>query len=74
MLLKQQRQLIDSGVVTQEQIKEALQHPDTQKHGLLYSLLSLDGVDSAAIVQTLARIYKVPYLDISNIRPSDDLI
>ncbi|MDQ6952639.1 MAG: ATPase, T2SS/T4P/T4SS family [Mariprofundaceae bacterium] len=74
MLLKQQRQLIESGVATQEQIKDALQHPDTQKHGLLYSLLGLEGIDSSAIVQTLARIYKVPFLDITNIRPSDELI
>ena len=74
MLLKQQRQLIESGALTHDQIKEALQHPDTQKHGLLYSLLTLDGIDTTAVVQTLARIYKVPYLDITHIRPSDAIL
>jgi len=74
MLLKQQRQLIESGVVTQEHIKDALQRPDTKKHGLLYSLLATDGVDAQAVVNTLARIYKVPYLDITNIKPDDKVI
>jgi len=74
MLLKQQRQLIESGVVTQEQVSDALQHPETQKHGLLYTLLTTGGIDGGALVQTLARIYKVPFLDVTHIRPSDELM
>jgi len=74
MLLKHQRQLIESGVVTAEQIKDALLQPETKKHGLLYSLLGTQSLDTAAIVQTLARIYKVPYLDITHICPPEHLI
>jgi len=74
MLLAQQRQLIESGVITQEKIDEALKMKSTEKQGLLFSILSLEGIDESAVLQTLARLYKVPYLDISNFKPSDAII
>ena len=60
MLLKQQRQLIATGLVTQEQISDAMQGNGGQKAGLLLSLLAQDGVDVAKVLQALAKIYKVP--------------
>jgi len=74
MLLKHQRQLIDSGVVTQSQIDDALQKPETKQQGLLLALLNVGGLDENALLQTLARIYKAPYLDISNFKPSDAIL
>lgn len=74
MLLTQQRHLVESGVVSQEQIDDALQMQETKKKGLLFSLLTIDGIDAEAMLQTLARIYKVPYLDISRFKPSDEIL
>ena len=74
MLLKHQRQLIESGVVSQSQIDDALQNPETKKHGLLLALLNMGGVDDNVLLQTLARIYKAPYLDVSNFKPSDAIL
>jgi len=67
MLLKQQRQLIGTGLVTQEQISEALQSKESKKGGLLLALLSLNDIDGEKVLQALAKIYKVPYLDLENI-------
>ncbi|MDQ6984524.1 MAG: pilus assembly protein PilB, partial [Ghiorsea sp.] len=61
MLLKQQRQLIDTGLVTQEQISEAMQSNEAKQGGVLLGLIALDGIDSNSILQALAKIYKVPY-------------
>ncbi|MDQ6955632.1 MAG: ATPase, T2SS/T4P/T4SS family [Mariprofundaceae bacterium] len=74
MLLAQQRYLVERGVVSQEQVDDALQMQETERKGLLFSLLTVDGVDANAVLQTLARIYKVPYLDVSNFKPSDNVL
>ncbi len=74
MLLAQQRHLVESGVVSQEQIDDALQMQETEKKGLLFSLLAVDSVDSEAVLQALARAYKLPYLDISSFKPSDEIL
>ncbi|MDX8381079.1 MAG: ATPase, T2SS/T4P/T4SS family, partial [Ghiorsea sp.] len=67
MLLKQQRQLIDTGLVTQEQMSEAMRSSEAKQGGLLFGLISLDGVDSEKTLQALAKIYKVPYLDLGHV-------
>jgi len=74
MLLKQQRLLIESGVVTEKQMADAVASPDVKKGGLLLVLLNTDGVDADKILHTLARIYKVPYLDIDHFKPNEDLL
>ncbi len=74
MLLKQQRQLIDSGLVTQEQISEAMQSEEAKRGGLLLGLLSVEGVDAEKVLQALAKIYKVPYLDLNHVEVDEKLI
>ena len=74
MLLKQQRQLIDTGLVTQEQISEAMQSNEAKQGGLLFGLIALDGIDSNSILQALAKIYKVPYLDLNHVEIDERLI
>ena len=73
MLLKQQRQLIDTGLVTQEQISEAMQSSEAKKAGLLFGLLTLDGVDGDKVLQAMARIYKVPFLDLNHVDIDESL-
>ncbi len=74
MLLKQQRQLLETGVITPAQLEAALEQQESDKKGLLFSLLSIAGVDASLLMQTMARIYKVPYLDISNFKPSEKVL
>ena len=74
MLLKQQRQLLETGVITPAQLEEALERQGNDKKGLLFSLLSVEGVDASNLMQSMARIYKVPYLDISNFKPSEKVL
>ncbi len=73
MLLKQQRQLIATGLVTQEQISDAMQGSAGKKAGLLLSLLSQDGVDADKVLQALAKIYKVPFVDLEHIEIDEGL-
>jgi len=63
MLLKQQRQLIATGLVTQEQISEAMKGSDGQKAGLLLGLLDIPDIDGNKLLMALAKIYKVPFID-----------
>jgi len=74
MLQQQQQQLIESEVVTHEQMIDALQSDEGQKGRLLLALLSMDEVNADRLLQTLARIYKVPYLDISSFQPNEKLL
>ena len=74
MLLKQQRELVQTGVVTEAQLSEALESPEAKKSGLLFALLQTPGVDEKVLLQTLARTYKVPYLDLSNFKPDPKLL
>jgi type IV pilus assembly protein PilB len=74
MLLKQQRQLMDTGLVTQEQMSEAMQSTEAKKGGVLYGLLALDGVDGGKVLNALAKIYKVPYIDLEHVRIEEKLI
>ncbi|MES0370737.1 MAG: ATPase, T2SS/T4P/T4SS family, partial [Mariprofundaceae bacterium] len=74
MLLKQQQELIESGVVTQEQMSDALQSDEGQKGAVLLALLAINEIDADALLQTLSRIYKVPFLDISDFQPNEALL
>ncbi len=74
MLLKHRQQLIAQGVVTEEQMNDALANPETKKNGLLYSLLLTDGVDGDKVMRLLAGMYKVPFLDISHFQPDEKLL
>ncbi len=74
MLLKQQRQLIATGIVTQEQISDAMQGVGDKKAGLLLNLLSQDGVDVDKVLQALAKIYKVPFVDLEHIEIDESLV
>jgi len=74
MHLKHQRQLIQSGMLTEAQIIEAEEVALSKKITLLPALLELDSVDDHALLDALSRIYKTPYLDISNIRVDDALL
>ncbi|MDQ6989610.1 MAG: ATPase, T2SS/T4P/T4SS family [Mariprofundaceae bacterium] len=74
MLLKQQRELIDTGLVSQEQISEALESDQAKKGGLLLVLLAMPDLDSNMILQALAKIYKVPYLDLDNVEIDAEVV
>ncbi len=74
MLLKQQRQLIATGLVTQEQISEATKGNGGQKAGFLLNLFAQDGVDVDKTLQALAKIYKVPFIDLDHIEIDEDLV
>jgi len=74
MHLKHQRQLIQSGVLTEAQIIEAEEAGISKKLALLPALLELDSVDADALLNALSKIYKTPYLDISNIRIDNALL
>jgi len=74
MLLKQQRELVQAGVVTEAQLVEAQQAPEAKTSGLLFALLQIPGIDDKALLHTLARTYKVPYLDLSNFKPDPKLL
>ena len=74
MHLKQQRQLIQLGVITEAQITEAEGDAKSRKKGLLLSLLESPGVDPEQLLDALARIYKTPYVDITNLRIDDELL
>ncbi|WP_038248014.1 ATPase, T2SS/T4P/T4SS family [Ghiorsea bivora] len=63
MLLKQQRQLIATGLVTQEQISEAMKGNKGQKAGLLLGLLDIPDIDGDKLLMALAKVYKVPFID-----------
>ncbi len=74
MHLKHQRQLIQSGTLTEAQIIEAEEVAISKKASLLSALLELDSVDDEALLGALSRIYKTPYLDISHIKVDDALL
>jgi len=74
MHLKHQRQLIQSGILTEAQVLEAEEITLSKKISLLLALLELDSVDDQALLDALSRIYKTAYLDISNIRVDDALL
>ncbi|MFQ5518829.1 MAG: pilus assembly protein PilB, partial [Mariprofundus sp.] len=65
MLVSHQKELIAAGLVSDEQMADALQSTEGSKETLLSALLSMPEIDADALLQTLARQYKVPYLDIS---------
>ena len=73
MLLRIQRKLIEAGVVTPEQVEQAVRAVNG-KGKLLPALLKVDGVDGRKLIQALASIYKIPYLDISSLTPPKELL
>jgi len=74
MHLKHQRQLIQSGVLTEAQIIAAEDTGVSKKLPLLSALLELESIDDDALLGALSRIYKTPYLDISHIKVDDALL
>lgn len=74
MLLKQQQELVESGVITQEQMSDALQSDEGQKGTVLLALLAINEINTNALLQMLARIYKVPFLDISDFQANEELL
>ncbi len=73
MLLRVQRQLIEAGVVTREQVEQAVRAANG-KGKLLPALLKVDGVDAKKLIQALASIYKIPYLDVATLTPPARLL
>ncbi|WP_018294856.1 ATPase, T2SS/T4P/T4SS family [Mariprofundus ferrooxydans] len=65
MHLKYQRQLIQSGVLTEAQLSEAEQLGLAKKKSLLAALVETEGVDVDALFNALSRLYKTSYIDIS---------
>jgi len=65
-----QQALLDADIVTIEQLEEAI----ATKKSFLESLLELDGINSMAVMHTLAALYRVPFIDISSFKPNQDLI
>ena len=74
MHLKHQRQLIQTGILTEAQIIEAEEIAMSKKASLLAALLEMDNIDDEALLGALAIIYKSPYLDISQIKVDDALL
>jgi len=74
MHLRQQKQLIESGIVTSEQMSDALESELGSKGKTLHALLQTNGVDAVRVMSCLARLYKVPYLDISSFTPGQRLL
>ncbi|MDX8394636.1 MAG: type II/IV secretion system protein [Mariprofundales bacterium] len=73
MLLKHQRQLIESGAVSAEQMAKVLEEHDGKKERFVLHLLTSDGVNVNDVIRALARIYKLPFLDISNMNIPTEL-
>jgi len=74
MLLKQQRELLQAGIITREQLSEAVRIDASRKEGLLQTLLDMDGVDERKLLGALSRSYKVPFLNLDNVRPTQEAI
>ncbi len=74
MLLKQQQELIESGVVTQDQMSDALQSDEGRKGAVLLALLGINEIDADELLRMLARIYKVPFLDVSDFQANEGLL
>ncbi|PIU69904.1 MAG: pilus assembly protein PilB [Zetaproteobacteria bacterium CG06_land_8_20_14_3_00_59_53] len=74
MLLRLQRQLIEAGVVSQEQLTQASELQKETNSKMLAALLKVPGVDADRLLRSLAGIYKLPYLDVSAIKPEQRLL
>ncbi|MDQ6961844.1 MAG: type II/IV secretion system protein [Mariprofundaceae bacterium] len=74
MQLRQQKHLIESGIVTSEQMTDALESELGSKGKTLHALLQVSNVDGNAVMTSLARMYKVPLLDISAFTPGQRLL
>ncbi|GAV19909.1 general secretion pathway protein E [Mariprofundus micogutta] len=74
MQLKHQRQLIQLGVISEAQITEAEQSDQFHKKGLLLCLLEMHNVDSSTLLNAVSKIYKTPYVDITNLTIDDSLL
>jgi len=74
MLLKQQRQLIETGLVTQKQMSRAVQSKEGKAGAVLAALLPEVGDKSDKVLYALAKIYKVPYVDLNFVEPDEKLM
>ncbi len=71
---RQLKQLLEAGIVTEAQVERACASEAGSQGRLLEALLELGDVDSERLLQFLARIYKVPYLDVSRHTPPERLM
>lgn len=55
-------------------MSDALQSDEGQKGELLLALLATDEINDDSLLQTLAHIYKVPFLDISDFQANEELL
>ena len=74
MLIKLQRQLVETGVISEEQLGLAADLKTKHQGKLLPALLKVDGVDADRLIRTLAGLYKLPYLDVAAIKPEQELL
>ena len=74
MLIKLQRKLVESGVVSEAQMARATNMRRNHQGKLLSALLKVEGVDVEKLIRTLAGLYKLPYLDVAAITPEQELL
>ncbi len=74
MQLKYQLQLIQLGVLTEAQLSEAEAVAKYDKKDLITALLELDSVDNSVFLNTLAQMFKSPYVDLRSCKFDDVLL
>lgn len=74
MRQKQQRELVQSGVITEAQLSEAQFQAQSDKKNLLQTLLEFGDIDPGQLLTTLSRIYSTPFIDISELKLTDALM
>ena len=71
MVPVQQRQLVESGAVSEEQLRHARASEFGRKGRLLRALLVQDGVDRRKVLGAYARRARVPFVAVERARPED---
>ncbi len=71
---RQQKALIESGIVSEEQIRDALASDAGRKGRLLAALLDMNDIDHDKLLRFLSRVYKVPFLDLDRVKPDEKLL
>jgi len=77
MILKQQRLLIATGLVSESQMSQAMKDSRADKSPsdtLLLSILSLKGIDREAVLKAMAKIYKTPFISLDHIEIEEELL
>ncbi|MDQ6994380.1 MAG: ATPase, T2SS/T4P/T4SS family [Mariprofundaceae bacterium] len=66
--------MIQSGVLTEAQLSKAEDVAKNDKKTVLSVLLEMNDVDDNALLSTLSKIYKTPYVDLRSIKVDDALL